>query len=289
MTWSDLFNEEPSNNREELPENRGAKVVARIRNNGFVVSFTDSKNLLDPKKTYYYTTCVRYAVDLEVQPMGSLSNVARVERTGPQPSSRQAIPPDWYATSTLAEMFPPLQEAINAVQFGASRLRSITAVNSGGQQLLQQTIQQISAIGQDYQRTIDKTKELTEKLQLLTQEQSPGGIYATTITKSTGGMDAWMAELARRLSDDTDPSAPELSSQAVVIGFVIVAGAPQLPDLSAMIALFELFFGRSTRNPLNAVLEDVDGVPGTPVQTTAASSPILGYTPDMLPSRTPTC
>lgn len=289
MTWSDLFNEEPSDNRNELPENRGAKVVARIQNNGFVVSFTDSRNLLDPKKTYYYTTCVRYAVDTEVQPMGTLSNVVRVGRVGPQPSSRNAVPPDWYATTTLSDMFPPLQDALNAAQFGASRLRSITAVNSGGQQLLQQIVRMTSALGEQYQRTIDRTKELTEKLQLLTQEQSPGGIYATTITKSRGGMDAWMAELARRLSDDTDPSAPELSSQAVVIGFVIVAGAPRLPDLSALIALFELFFGRSTRNPLNEILEEVEGIPGTPAQTTAASSPVMGYTPDMLPSRTPTC
>ena len=39
----------------DLQDKGDVKVVARIRNNGFVVSYTDTKNPLGDKDTYYYT------------------------------------------------------------------------------------------------------------------------------------------------------------------------------------------------------------------------------------------
>lgn len=285
FAWSDLFNVEPLESVTDLPDKGDVKVVARIRNNGFVVSYIDTQ-LLSDKDTYYYTACVRYSLNGVVQPMGSLSNVARVTRSAPQPSSRLAVPPDWYATKSLTELFPPLQEAINTIRAGASRLTSITSVNSGGQQLIQQTIDQIDRLLQQYRDTIAKTAEITERLQLLTAEQSPAGLHATTLTTSAGGMDAWFAELARRLSDTSDPSTPVISNDAVVVGFVIVAGAPRLPELTALITLFEMFFGRHPRNPLAAPLENTTA---PRAQVPAAPRPIVGYTDAMLPSETPTC
>lgn len=289
FTWADLFTAEPLDDMSDLQDKGDVKVVARIRNNGFVVSYTDTKNLLGDKDTYYYTACVRYSVNNEVQPMGTLSNVARVTRVGPQPSSRLAVPPDWYATKSLSELFPPLHEAINLVRLEAARLGSRTTTNSGLQQMIEQTISQIQRLVQQYKATIESTKEITERLQTLTAEESPASLHATTITRSRGGMDAWLAELARRLSDTTDESTPSISEDAVVIGFVIVAGAPRLPDLSALIALFELFFGRHQRNPLNNVLNDNLAPDGGQGQIPAVNRPVLGYTDAMLPSETPTC
>lgn len=281
FAWSDLFNVELQDSLTDLPDKGDVKVIARIRNNGFVTSYTETRDLIGDKDTYYYTACVRYSVDTVVQPLGALSNVARVLRAAPTPSSRLAVPPDWYATKSLVELFPPLQEAINAIRLGASRLGSITSVNSGGQQLIQQTIDQIERLLAQYRDTIASVSEITERLQLLTAEQSPAGLHATTLTTSSGGMDAWFAELARRLSD---ASAPDISNDAVVVGFVIVAGAPRLPELSALVALFEMFFGRHPRNALA-----VTQVPAPAVQVPAARSPIVGYTDAMLPSTVPTC
>lgn len=290
FTWSDLFNKEPSDVVTDLAETKYAKVVARVRNNGFVRSYTDSSELLNPAVTYYYTTCVRTVVNTEVQPMGALSAVVRVARTNPQPSSRLAVPPDWYATPTLTEMFPVINGILNRVRLEGSRLRSITTSNSGGQQLLQQTINQYAALAAQYQATVDETKELTDRLQALSASETPGGLYATTITRSKGGMDAWLAELARRLNDPNDESAPVMTSTSLVLGLVIVAGAPTVPDLAAVVALFEMFFGRGTRNPLRDVVANIGGTGGEPAaQSSSASSRVLGYTPDMLPSRTPTC
>ncbi len=287
-SWGDLFNDvEPGDTG--LPEKGESKVIARLRNHGAVVGYTDTDNLLDPKKTYYYAACVRYTVDNVIQPMGVLSNVVRVTRTNPSPSTRQATPPDWIATPTLMAMFPPLHEVVNQVRLGISRLGSFTTSNTGAQQLLNQTISQIQRLVAQWEATVAQTTEVTDRLQALTSSAAPSGMYATVISKSTGGMDGWLAELARRMSDTTDTSRPQLSDQSMVVGFVLVAGAPRLPDLSAILALLQLFFGSHPKNPLFDVLRTLDGAPGAPVTVPAVPAPILGYDDALNPSTTPTC
>lgn len=290
LSWDDLFDGvQPQEDASDLQEKNESKVIARLRNHGAVVSYTDTSNLLDPKKTYYYAACVRYTVNGIVQPMGALSNVVRVTREQPSPSTRQATPPDWIATPTLMAMFPPLNQAVNRIRLGISRLGSITTSNTGAQQLLQQTITQISRLIAQWEDTITQVNEATSKLQALTASATPSGMYSTVITKSSGGMDAWMAELARRMSDTTDASRPQLSDQSMVIGFVIVAGAPRLPDLSALLALLQLFFGSHPKNPLFTTIAQFDGNPATPASTPATGAPILGYDDALNPSTTPTC
>lgn len=114
-------------------------------------------------------------------------------------------------------------------------------------------------------------------------------MYATVITNPSGGINGWLSELAQRMSDTTDPSRPQLSDQSLVLGFVVVAGAPRLPDLSAMTALFNMFFGSHPKNPLFDILQTMDGKPAPAPTTPAAPAPILGYDPALNPSTTPTC
>lgn len=290
FSWGDLFNDvEPSDSPSDLPVKDQSRVIARLRNHGAVVGYTDSQNLLDPKKTYYYTTCVRYTVNNVVQPMGPLGNVVRVTRTNPAPSTRQATPPDWIASPTLMQMFPPLNEVINQVRLGVSRLGNFTSSNTGPQQLLTQTIDQIQRLIAQWSATVDQANAATDRLQALTAGGTPSGMYSTVISKNTGGMDGWLAELARRLGDTTDTSRPQLSDDAMVVGFIMVAGAPRLPDLSAIKALLELFFGKHPKNPLFDTIRALDGVPGRAVTSPTASAPILGYDDALNPSTTPTC
>lgn len=288
-TWNDLFSAEPLDSPTDLQDKGDSRVVARIRNNGFVTAHVDTSRTLDPKKTYYYTACVRYALDGEIQPMGPLSNTVRVSRSAPQPSTRRATAPDWIATPAAVTLFPPLHTVLNQLRLTAAQMGSLTTSNTGGSQLLSQTIQQLQRLTQQWESLVQDTKEVTDRLQLLTSARAPGGIYATTITNGTGGIDRWMSDLARRLSDTEDPSAPNLSDQAMVVGFVIVGGAPRLPQLAPLVALLQAFFGRHDRSAVAEVLDTLGTGTGTTSVTTSANSGIVGFDSGLRPTRTPAC
>jgi len=291
QTWDDLFpGVTPSDDRTDLPTNGRAQVVARVRNHGFVTSYTDTQNLLKADATYYFTTCVRYQVGGVQMPMGSLSNSVRVTRSSPSPVSARGMSPDWVATPSFARLMPPLNHAVNRVRLAVSRLGSRTTSNSGSQQLLQQTVAQVQRLTQQWEATAQQVAEITTSLNALTQTGTPTGIYSTTITRSTGGVDGWLAELSRRLADVNDRSRPNFSNESVVIGFVILAGAPRLPDLSALTALLDMLFGKHAKNPLLDVNRALDRNPAGPVVTsTSTATPILGYDDALRPSPRPTC
>lgn len=290
MSWDDLFaTSQPQESASDLQVKDGSRVIARVQNHGFVRSYTDTTNLLDPKQTYYYTACVRYTLNGVVQPMGALSNTVRVSRARPVPSTRRATPPDWIATPSIARMFPPLYQSINAVRLGISRLGAYTASNTGGQQMLDQTISQLDRLAQQWTSSLTNIETVTGRLQAITSSGTPSGMYSTVITTSSGGVDAWLAELARRMNDTSDPSRPELSDQSSVIGFVILAGAPRLPELAGVLALLRLFFGSHPKSPLYDVLRQFDANPAPAPVVPAASPPVLGYDDALKPSSTPTC
>lgn len=290
--WDDLFpGVTPGGDPTAKPSNSVAKVVARIPNHGFVVSYTETEDLLDPEKTYFYTTSVRYEVNGDIQPMGPLSNFVRVTRSQPAPTSSRGVPPDWIATGSLIQLIPPLNEVVGRLRLGMSRVGSRTVSNAGPLQMVQQTVRQLERTIQQWEDTNRELSTLSDRLQSITASgNATTGIYATVISKTSGGVPAWLAELSRRLSDDTDDSRPELSDQASVIGVVILAGAPRLPDLSAFLALLNLLFGDKPSNPLLTVLRQINGNPAEPASTqTATNGQVLGYDAAMRPSPLPTC
>lgn len=287
-SWSDLFTHEPSSSATDLPRKAGAEVVARIRNHGFVTSYTDMAHTLDPKDTYYYTACVRYTINGEVQPMGALSNTARVTRVNPSPSTREATPPDWYATPTFAKLFPPLEQALNAVRLAVSRAGARTTINTGTSQMVDATLRQLQRTIAQYEATAAEVTEIADNLQALT-DAPPTGIHATVISKSSGGVNGWMSELSKRLSDTTDPSLPSYSPSSMTLGVVILAGAPTISGLRDVIRLLQLFFGRSQGNPLKTIVDSFEDGPSPGTPTTTAAAPVLGYDAAMRPTRTPQC
>lgn len=288
-SWLSLFEEEPSSNIRDLPQVDGAQVIARIRNHGLVRSYTDKTNLLDPDKTYYFTAAVRYQVDEEWQPMGPFSNVVRTSRTGPAPATARGTPPDWIATPSLAAAIPPLEQVINTVRLALSRVGSRTTLGTGTQQMLEQTLRQLSRLVAEWEMRRAEVEEVTARLQRMTSTFAPGGVYSTVIASNNGGTDAWMAELARRLNMPDEPSAPNFSPTSVVIGFVIIAGAPRPPELLALRALLELLFGDRSAPPARTAVADFSGTGGASGGSTDAPAPILGYDPQLNPSTTPQC
>lgn len=287
-SWSDLFTNEPTDSATDLPRKGDAEVIARVRNHGFVRSYTDMNHVLDPKDTYYYTACVRYTINNEVQPMGALSNVARVTRQNPSPSSRRATPPDWYATPSFAKLFPPLEKALNSVRLAVSRAGSRTTINTGTSQMIELTLQQIQRTLAQYEELNAELTEISDNLQALT-DTPPTGLYATVISKSSGGVPGFLSELASRLSDTSDDTRPDFSPSSVTLGVVILAGAPTISGLRALIALLEAFFGRSQGNPLKTVIDSFDQGPAPVPQVPAANPPTVGYDAAMRPTRTPSC
>lgn len=287
--WMDLFIHEPLDSPTDLQEKGNAKVIARIQNHGFVRSYVDTTNVLDPKTTYYYAACVRYTIEGVVQPMGAFSNVVRVSRRAPSRATSRGVPPDWVATPTLLQLIPPLNTVVGRVKLGLSRLGTRTLSNTGNAQLLASTLTQIERLVQTWEQTFSEVQDVTDRLQVITSLGAPGGMYATTITKETGGIDGWLAELAKRLSDETDDSRPQVSDSAVVIGYVIVAGAPRLPELKALRALLELFFGSHPANPLIGIAAAFDGAGNAATPTPTASSPVLGYDAALQPAKSPQC
>lgn len=289
-SWDVLFpGVTVSEDRSNLPRNDQAEVIARIRNHGFVTSYTDTRNLMSSDHSYYFTACVRYGIG-NGRFMGPLSGVVRAMRTNPAPISARGMAPDWVATPTFARLIPPLNRTINTVRLAISRLGSRTTSNSGAQQMLLQTVAQLQRLVAQWEMTAKEVETLTTQLNAITQTATPTGIYSTTITRGTGGIEGWLSELARRLSDVNDSSRPTFSSQSVVVGYVILAGAPRLPDLSPLIALLELLFGKHAKNPLLDVNRALDGNPAaSPATSTSTTPAVLGYDAALKPSTTPTC
>lgn len=290
-SWDDLFTEQPPADESALPASATAKVIARIRNHGFVVSHVAPD---EGSVDCHFVACVRYSLDRDdttTLHMGPLSNAVRMTRTRPAPSTRKAVPPDWIASPSLIALFPPLNDAVQYVRMAIAQLGAQTTVNSGGQQMLTSVVEQLTRQVAQWESTLAGLTDVTARLTALTALKPPGGLYATTITKSSGGTDAWMAELSRRLADTTDDSRPEFSDDAMVLGYVVLAGAPRLPDLQPLIALFELLFGKRDKTPLQRALDDLDAVnaPLPPTPAPPAPGAVRGYTDNLEPSTTPTC
>lgn len=301
LSWSEIFTSEPKDSGDLLEEG-DYQVVKRIPNDGFVRKYVDTVEL-DVGTTYYYALAARYTLDGERQPMGQLSNVTRVNYTGRPVDSRRSEAPDWLATPSLIELFPPIQGLLNKVQLAIAGLTARTVSTGGVAGALTQSVEQL-------EREIERIEQLNTELTTLNGQLrqflsvDPGGLYTTVITASNGGIERWMAELARCLSDTEDSTRPPFDEAELVGGVFILAGAPNLPQLSAFQELLNLFFGSAASNPLLDAIDSVESAVATVEERTfdealnevAASSVAEEDLPSgtlfndsMTPTNTPRC
>lgn len=265
FSWGDLFSSQPSGSSSDLPEEGDHKVIARVPNDGFVKQYIDSESLVEGT-TYYYTASVRYKVEDEFQPMGPLSAVQRTKHSGRAQSTRKSELPDWWATPSLVQLFPPLEGILGQIHLTLSSFKTRSASSSGIQSVIDQTISQVQGLIKQGEEIVEEFSHATDKLIALSSTEL-AATSATSFSITQGGIDGWLAELGQRLGDTSDPTRPPFDGGELVGGFVIVAGAPSLPSLEPFAAILELFFGSGEDNPLLDALDSVDAVISTPTET----------------------
>lgn len=262
-TWSQVFSRQPSFvDTSDLPEEGNSKVIARIPNDGFVTGYLDEDPELIEGAVYYYSVVARIEVNVDadfetdvILPISNLSNVVRIEVRRPG-DSKGGEPPDWIGTPSLASLFPALEALINQIRLALSQLGSFSL---SGPNILDEIISQIEGLVTRSEQVVAILNEINNRLAaLLTSDVS--GIYATTFSVPVGGIDGWLGELARRLSDPADNTRPPFDNNELVAGVVVVGGAPTLPALDPLLSLLELFFGGSSSNTLLSTINEIDNV-----------------------------
>ncbi len=267
FAWGNVFPAEPGDS--DLPETLDTKVIARLRNDGFIARYVDTDSTLEISKPYYYTLSVRYRIGDVFQPMSQFSNTVRVFYDGIPHTTRLSVPPDWFATPSLVQLFPPLQSLSSKIKLYVEGLLTRTVSNNGIADLIKQTVTQIGLLLDQANAVAADLNAIEDLLRSLAAENGTG-IYTTNIEVASGGMSAWMGQLATRLSDPADPTRPPFDNGELTAGFVIVAGAPNLPRLAKFRALLALLFGKGSDNPYK---QAVDSLPDPlPLASTGATT-----------------
>jgi len=271
FTWNQLFSRQPRESPSDLQEENGVKVVARVPYDGELPKYTDSSSELTPGNVYYYATSVRYATvnpddadvsNAEIQPMSDLSNCVRVKIKGTPSQGRTGTSPDWQATPNLLSLFPNLTEVVSLINGLFANLQTRTTVASSTSQLLTATIAQLDRTVTQLRAVVDDLSSVNARLAAISGE-SAAGLSATVITLGSGGINGWLGELARRLSDTSDSTRPAFDNGELVAGVVFLCGAPGIDQLAATISLLEAFFGSSESSTLLAAIDSVEAVAAT--------------------------
>jgi len=257
FSWNQAFSREPQDSQSDLQEEGDNKVIARLTNDGFIVRHIDDEESLEENKLYFYGVSVRYTIDDEVQPMGNFSNVVRTRFERPA-GTRRSVQPDWWGTPSLIALFPDLEGLLNTIRLEVAGIGSRTASNSGASAVIDQTISQIDLLLEQGESLLAVINDTAGKLTALTELDVQAAMSSTAFAVSSGGMDRWMGDLAARMSDLSDPTRPPFDESELVAGIVIVAGAPNLPELQAFLDLLELFFGSSEDNPILDAINTVE-------------------------------
>ena len=302
FAWVDVFSRQPQDSQSDLQEENGVTVVARLTNDGFVRGYTDTSSTLNVGSVYYYTTAVRYTLSGTAQPMSNFSNCVRVAIIQPV-QTRGSTPPDWVAYPTLAQLFPALTEVTALINTAFSNLRSRTVSNSGIGSMLNQTVSQLTQLVAQLRLIATNLQSVNTRIGALSTTGT-AATSSTVITVGSGGMNAWTAELARRLSDTSDSTRPAFDHAELVAGIVVVAGAPNITQLAATVALLESFFGSHSSSSLVAAVASVEreagaaytisfdaGMAGTRTTAgeTSTTAPSAGFDAAMRPTTTPEC
>jgi len=278
FSWNQSFSREPQDSSSDLQEEGDNKVIARVTNDGFILRHIDDEETLVEGEVYYYGLALRYSIEDEVQPMGNFSNVVRTRFSRPT-GTRRSVAPDWWGTPSLIALFPDLEGLINTIRLEIAGLGSRTVSNSGASAVIEQTIAQIDLLLEQGEALLAAIDDTAGKLIALTELELVAATSSTVFGVSSGGMNRWMGDLAARMNDQSDPTRPPFDQSELVAGIVIVAGAPNLPDLQPFLDLLGLFFGSADDNPILNALNTIE--------VAARDAETLTFGPGMAPSRDP--
>jgi len=325
-SWQENFSREPSDDLKDLQSNPSGsvKVIARLSNgtsnwvsatgNSLYTrnSYTDDDPSLEIDKSYYYGVYLRVKINGTTQPIGQCSNIVWVQYVNRVSATRLSTPPDWFASPTLIQLFPLVQDILSLLKLLIQKYKTSTTSNSGAASMIIATIEMIERLLQEAERYANLFKELDDLLLALANANT-SGIYVTSFDVATGGITAWTSELARRMSNPSDSSRPPFDKGELTAGFVLVAGRPNKPELAGIKALFDLLFGDKEKNVFRDVTQIFSDDPagqrtpvfdpgmqatqepalpsdtateGTAAATSAAAKPKPVFGADMQPSTT---
>lgn len=228
-------------------------------------SYVDDDEDLEKKTNYYYAVAYRYAIadeptndetpEYEAQDYHQISNVVKVQVKDEVPSVSGGPKPDWFTHPSPLEMIPDLKFLMALLQNQISALKSQT---TGAASALSSYVKFLAAEAQRYSDFAEEINNKVAKLSALLQIPSTG-IYITTISSSKGGVDYFLQELTRRLTDESDTSAPPFFRTGFTAGMVLLLGAPNPAEFASTKALLDLLFGSSsTQTAFEEAVDSLD-------------------------------
>lgn len=299
--WTDIFGADQPDPLEDgasdassvLSSSNGkSEVIVQYRHDGARDSHLDNTELLRDTD-YYYAVAYRYAVQLPegvtvqnattiddyvVLDYKLLSSVQTLRFADTIPESTGGVKPDWIATPGVLSLIPDLQIYVIALQ---EYVKSMANKALGTNTALQSYVDFIEDEAERYSELVDTINGRIQRLTGLLQSTS-AGIYTTTIELEEGGTTAFTRELARRLLDETDDSAPPFhTGTEFVAGLVLLAGAPNFAQLSSVRTLIDLLFGisGSLKTSFEEALESLEQIVAEQIE--------YFFGDDMQPTTTP--
>lgn len=282
--WTDLFGgDQPKvlakeNTKGETnsltSKNKKSQVIARFRCDGVRSSYLDNWSDFKKDVDYYYSVAFRYGVELPpgVDVFGStvidnfsimdyklLSSVQKTRFTKSITESSQSVKPDWVATPGVLSLIPDLQFYVLVLQH---YLEAMANQLGGSNAALLSYIEFLEGEVRRYEDLVEQISGRIQKLLGLLKTPE-AGIFTTSIALESGGTDAFMRELLKRMLDEGDTSAPPFrTGTEFVAGIVLLAGAPNFAQLSAFQTFVELLFGTSSsvKTAFEQAVDSIDAV-----------------------------
>jgi hypothetical protein len=280
--WTDIFGEDQPDVLEDgdddetdvlESDNEKSEVILQFRYDGTRSSYLDDSDL-QRDTDYYYAVAYRYAVEMppgvsvsnatiidgfSIMDYKLLSSVQSVRFADTIPESTGGVKPDWVATPGVLSLIPDLQFYVLVLK---EYLTAMANQALGANAALQSYI---DFLEDEVERYEDLAETITGRIQRLVGllKTPEAGIYTTSIALDEGGSTEFIRELARRMLDESDASAPPFhTGTEFVAGFVLLAGAPNFAELSSIKTLVELLFGTSSsvKTPYEEAVDSLEKV-----------------------------
>jgi len=267
-------------------------VISQLRFDGVRNAYIDDDAALVKDTTYYYTVAFRYSLAEEpkdnqepnyvLQKYAQISNIVSARIEANLPSTRGGVKPDWISHPSVLDLIPDLKFFMALL---SARIEALGSFSFGANAALQSYIKFLTAELTRYQDFANEINAKVAKLaSLLTLPAA--GIYITSISMDSGGVDAFLRELTHRLTNTSDETAPPFFRTGFTSGIVFLLGAPNPAEFASTKALLELIFGAGSGNtPFEDALDSIDNLlssledktfgtdmqPGTPPEGSIAS------------------
>ncbi|MAG64344.1 MAG: hypothetical protein CMK74_00490 [Pseudomonadales bacterium] len=235
-SWADIFGKsQPAalgeNNFKSnalVSADKKTKVIRQIGYDGMTSYYRDDDVVRGTD--YYYTVAYRYSVvgpatDVKatyvLQEYNGISNVVKMRIPKKIPPSK-GVEPNWMTHPSILSLIPTLEYTINSLK---AYVIAYKARIGNTNKALQSYVDYLEAEGKRYTEfaneilaAINKTADLLDL--------PAAGLYVTAIDLAEGGVNAFASELATRMSNTSDTSAPPFFKSGVVTGVVMLMGAP---------------------------------------------------------------